>query len=59
MRGRKGKGGLKSIDIDKEQINGDTAKVAFTLRFGNGETKSGEMQCVREDGDWKMVSGAR
>ncbi len=52
----KAKGGIKSFDIDKEQINGDSADVAFTIRFGNGEARSGQAKCRKEDGVWKVVS---
>jgi len=50
----KSKGGVKSIDIDKEQITGDTATVTCIVRFGNGESKSNQVKCVKEEGNWKV-----
>ena len=44
----KRKGGLKSINIQSEEITGDTAKVVFAIAYGNGTTKNDNEQLVKE-----------
>jgi hypothetical protein len=55
QRDLKSKGGVTAIDIDREQVEGDAATVDFTIRFGNGQTRSGQAKCVRENGSWKVT----
>ena len=50
----KEKGGIKSIDIIKEEISGDTATVTLVLKFGNGSTKEDSSELIKQDGKWKM-----
>lgn len=49
------KGGIESITIDKETIDGDTAHVEATVTFGNGETEDGEFDLKKVDGEWVFV----
>ena len=49
------KGGITAIEIDREQIMGDTATVDFTIRFGNGTARSNQTHCIRENGVWKVT----
>lgn len=50
----KGKGGLKSINIQSEEITGDTAKVVFVITFGNGTTENDNEELIKEQGAWKI-----
>jgi len=54
----KQKGGVSSIDIKNEKIEGDTATVDFVVKMGNGETDPGTMKLVKEDGKWKVSTTA-
>jgi hypothetical protein len=49
----KQKGGLSSVDIKSEKIEGDKATVEFVVKMGNGETTPGKINLVKEDGAWK------
>ena len=51
----KGKGGIKVISIRSEDITGDTAKVAFTLTYGNGTTKNDSEELIKEKGVWRIT----
>ncbi len=48
------KGGIKSVQIKEEEIDGDSAKVLSVVRFGNGEESSDTTKLVMEDGSWKL-----
>jgi hypothetical protein len=50
----KEKGGIKSVVIEKEDINGETATVKSMITFGNGETRNDESKLVKENGKWKV-----
>ncbi|MEM9347183.1 MAG: DUF4878 domain-containing protein [Planctomycetota bacterium] len=50
-------GGIKSITIDKEEINGDTAKVTATVTNGNGDSKAEDFELEKVDGKWVIVMG--
>lgn len=52
----KEKGGVTSVTIDEEVIEGDTAKVNYTIAYGNGDTESEKADLVKEDGDWKITA---
>lgn len=52
----KEKGGITSIVIDEELIDGETAKVKYTLTFGNGDTEKEDAELVMEDGSWKVTA---
>lgn len=49
------KGGVESITIDEEKIEGDTATVKATLKWGNGETETDDFKLSKVDGDWIIV----
>lgn len=49
----KDKGGVSSIEIKNEKIEGDTATVDFVVKMGNGESSPGSMKLVKEEGKWK------
>jgi hypothetical protein len=52
----KGKGGVKSVDILKEDIKGDNAEVKFKIKYGNGtEDDEKTAKLVKEDGQWKIA----
>ncbi len=51
----KGLGGVKSIEIVKEDISGDKAKVISNYHYGNGKTVDNITEnLVKEDGKWKI-----
>jgi hypothetical protein len=47
-------GGIKSFKTNSTTVNGDNARVAYTVEYGNGEIESGTMVLVRKDGEWKV-----
>ncbi len=49
-------GGLQSVDIVDEQIDGDTAVVTFRARLGNGTGDQGKLNLMKENGEWKYRS---
>ncbi len=51
----KREGGLKSINIQSEEITGDTAKVVFVITYGNGTTKNDNEKLIKEQGAWKIT----
>lgn len=50
----KSKGGIKSIDIAKEEVVGETADVQSKVNFGNGESKTDKSKLIKENGEWKI-----
>jgi hypothetical protein len=48
------KGGVKAIEIQSEEIIGDTATVKYLIRFGNGSTKQDNEKPIKEGGKWKL-----
>ena len=50
----KKKGGIKSIDIIKEEISGDTAAVTHVVKYGDGSTDEDSSKLIKQDGKWKM-----
>lgn len=50
-------GGIKSVTIDKEEINGDTAKVTATVESGNGEKDTEDFVLSKIDGKWIVTLG--
>jgi hypothetical protein len=52
----KEKGGVASVTIDEEVIEGDTAKVKYTITYGNGDTESENADLVKEEGAWKITA---
>ena len=53
----KEEGGIKSITIDKEEINGDTAKVTATMTNGNGKSETEDFDLKKVDGKWVLTMG--
>lgn len=51
----KDKGGIDSITIDDETIDGDTARVTATVTFGNGESETDTIDLKKVDGEWIFV----
>ncbi|HWR01958.1 MAG TPA: DUF4878 domain-containing protein [Chlorobaculum sp.] len=49
----KNKGGIKSIDTE-ENVTGDLATVKYKIMFGNNETENGNLNLIKEKGDWKI-----
>ena len=54
-RAIKNKKGISSIDIQDEQINGETASVSGTVKFGDGTSESFSTVLMKEDGTWKIT----
>ena len=50
----KKKGGIKAIDIIKEEITGDTATVTHIVKYGNGSTDEDSSKLTKQDGKWKL-----
>lgn len=50
-------GGVKSITIDKEEIDGDKATVTATMVDGNGNSETDEFELVKKDGKWVHSMG--
>lgn len=48
----KKKGGIKSIEILKEEINGDTATVEHKVVWGNGDEEEETTELTKVDGQW-------
>lgn len=48
------KGGLDTITIDEEKINedGSSAKVDFTVHYKNGDTDKEHVSLIKVNGDW-------
>lgn len=48
-------GGIKKIDITKEEVRGEIAEVGFQIEFRDGETLEDTGYLVKEKGRWKMT----
>jgi len=48
------KGGLKDVEILKEEVHGDTAVVVIRTTFGNGEHNQEELQMLRIGEQWTI-----
>lgn len=53
------KGGISSYDIDEVEMaeDGQSAKVKYTLHFGNGTESKDDMKLVLDDGKWMIDAG--
>lgn len=53
------KGGLQSFEIGEATVSedGNSAKVKYTLKFGNGTTEDDTQKLVKVDGKWLIDSG--
>lgn len=45
-------GGIASITIDKEEVDGDSATVNATLTNGNGISSVDQFELIKKDGAW-------
>lgn len=50
----KQRGGITSIDILTEDVNGDIANVTSKTTFGNGQSTTDASRLLKEDGEWKI-----
>lgn len=48
-------GGLKSVTIDKEEIDGDDAKVTATLETGNGKKETDDFVLTKVNDQWVIT----
>lgn len=48
-------GGIKKIDIMEEKIEGETAKVCYSIEYGNGSTDGRCNYLIKEEGVWKLA----
>jgi len=53
----KEEGGLKSVTINSEKIQGDTATVNATLEKGNGDKDTDDFELKKTDGKWVIKLG--
>jgi len=51
----KSSGGIKSLKLENETINGNLAQVSVTTVSGNGETSTETVKLVKENGVWKFA----
>ena len=51
----KSKGGIRSLKISSETIDGDSAAVVTLATYGNGEESSDTSSLVKENGSWKLA----
>ena len=49
------KGGIRSVKVQKEEIQGELASVTLLITYGNGSTESDNSKLVKEDGRWKLA----
>ena len=49
------KGGIQSIEILSEEIDGDAAEVGVRVTYGNGETDEENLNLTRIDGRWMIT----
>jgi hypothetical protein len=52
----KAKGGIKSVTVVEEKIDGDTATVKLKFEFGNGTTENEEGKMKRVGGKWYLAA---
>lgn len=50
----KDKGGIKSMEVLKEEATDSTATVEMKITYGNGKTDTDKSNLVKEDGKWKL-----
>jgi major membrane immunogen (membrane-anchored lipoprotein) len=47
-------GGIKSIDVEREDITGEVAEVVLKVTYGNGNVRSDRSKLQKEKGAWKI-----
>jgi hypothetical protein len=50
----KDKGGIKKINILKEEVTGDLAEVEVEIEYGDGSSETETMQLTKVDGKWRI-----
>lgn len=50
----KAKGGVSRFEVTNEKVVGNKAVVSYDIQYGNGQKDSGSINCVKEDGKWKI-----
>lgn len=50
-------GNIQRIEILKESIRGEGAKVDFRIHFKDGKTKDNDEPLIKEKGKWKITIG--
>ncbi|HXG92514.1 MAG TPA: zinc-ribbon domain-containing protein [Blastocatellia bacterium] len=48
-------GGVDTVSINKEDVNGDTATVQFEVKYRNGKSDRDTVRLIKEDGVWKLT----
>ena len=51
----KSNGGIKSLKLENETVNGNFAQILVTTVSGNGETSTETVKLVKENGVWKFA----
>jgi hypothetical protein len=49
-------GGIKSIEIKSEEINGETAAVEASVTFGDGSVDTDKIRFIKGDKGWLIVA---
>ena len=49
------KGGIKTIVVDNEKVEGERAQVALKVQFGDGSSDIMNLRLAKFDGKWKVV----
>lgn len=47
-------GGITSVRIVEENINGETAWVTVEISYGNGSSETDSVDLIKENGKWKI-----
>jgi hypothetical protein len=50
----KQRGGIASIEVTSEEITGEIADVAGTIKYEDGTSESFNQKLFKEKGDWKF-----
>ncbi len=48
-------GTVARVEILKEEIRGETAKVSLRVYYKNGQTEEDSMSLIKEKGEWKLA----
>jgi Domain of unknown function (DUF4878) len=49
-----GKQGIRNLEVQKEEVQGELATVTVLIAFGDGSTKTDNSKLVKEQGAWKL-----
>ena len=49
------RGGIRSIKVEKEEVQGELASVTLLITYGNGSTETDTSKLVKEKGRWKLA----